>query len=167
MVDRFNDSRFILERMIRLSIKKNYYHVLFFIIIFELESFILITLCFFLGFEISSYSISILLIIIIAIIIFGIIIFSLYLLLCQTYYEFTNNSIKIIKKGSVIDEIICEKIKYCEYYSFISLLFLDSKGGNLIVYYWDDGVEKSIEISFIKRLIKKINVKNLIIKPVF
>lgn len=40
----------------------------------------------------------------------------------------------------------------------------DSKGGKLIIYYLEKDVEKNIEISFSKKLIKELIIKNIYIK---
>lgn len=146
-----------------MKIKKDIYHVIFFDLFFELISIILVTVGFFLGFEVTKNNILIYLLIIGVIIFIGIIIYCLYALFCKTYYEFTNDSINIIKKGNIIKKINFEDINYCEYYRFVTLLLGDSKGGKLIVYYLEYSVEKYIEISFSKKLTKKLNIKNIFI----
>ena len=88
----------------------------------------------------------------------------LYVIICKTYYEFENDSIKIIKQGNIIKEINYNQIKYCEYYRFVTLLLGDSKGGKLIVYYLDNDAEKNMEISFSKKLIKKIRFNKIYVK---
>lgn len=147
-----------------MKIKKDIYHVIFFDLFFELISIVLVTLGFFLGFEVTKNNILIYLLIIGILIFLGIIVFCLYSLFCKTYYEFTNDSLKITRKGNIIKDINYNKIKYCEYYRFVTLLLGDSKGGKLMVYYLEDEIEKSIDISFLKKLTKKINIKNIFIK---
>lgn len=146
-----------------MKIKKDIYHVIFFDLFFELISITLITLGFFLGFEVTKNNILIYLLIIEILIVLGIIVFCLYSLFCKTYYEFENDSLKITRKGNIVKEINYNKLKYCEYYGFATLLG-DSKGGKLMVYYLEDEIEKSIDISFLKKLTKKINIKNIIVK---
>ena len=131
---------------------------------FELISIVLVSFGFFGGFEETKNNILIYLIIIFSIIFLGVVIYCLYGLLCKTYYEFTNNFIKIIKKGNLIKIINNNMIKYCEYYRFVTLFLGDSKGGKLIVYYLEDNIEKNIEISFSKKLIKQLGLKNVFIK---
>ncbi|MBO5224672.1 MAG: hypothetical protein J6C23_09205 [Clostridia bacterium] len=147
-----------------MKIKKDIYHVIFFDSFFELISIVLVTLGFFLGFEVTKTNILIYLLIIGIIILLGVIVFCLYFLFCKTYYEFANDSLKIKRKGNIIKEINYNKIKCCEYYRFVTLLLGDSKGGKLLVYYLEDEIEKNIEISFLKKLTKKINIKNIFIK---
>lgn len=147
-----------------MKIKKDIYHVIFFDLFFELISIVLVTLGFFLGFEVTKNNILIYLLIIGIVFLLGIIIYCLYSLFCKTYYEFTNDSIKIIRKENIIKEINYDKIKYCEYHRFVTLLLGDSKGGKLIIYYLEDSEEKYIEISFLKRMTKKISIKNILIK---
>lgn len=147
-----------------MKLKKDIYHVIFFDLFFELISIALVTLGFFLGFEVTKNNILIYLLIIGINIILGIIVFCLYSLLCKTYFEFENDSLKITRKGNIVKEINYNKIKYCEYYRFVSLLLGDSKGGKLMIYYLEDEIEKNIEISFLKKLTKKINIKNIFIK---
>lgn len=147
-----------------MKIKKDIYHVIFFDLFFELISITLVTLGFFLGFEVTKNNILIYLLIIGILIVLGIIVFCLYSLFCKTYYEFENDSLKITRKGNIVKEINYNKLKYCEYYGFATLLLGDSKGGKLMVYYLEDEIEKSIDISFLKKLTKKINIKNIFIK---
>ncbi len=147
-----------------MKIKKNFFHVIFFSLFFELISIILVTIGFFLGFEINKNNILIYLLIIICIIFLGFIICCVYFLFCKTYYEFTNNSIKITRKDNLVKEINYNTIIYCEYYKFITLLWGDSKGGKLMVYYLENDIEKNIEISFSKKLTKKLVIKNIYIK---
>lgn len=147
-----------------MKLKKDIYHVIFFDLFFELISIALVTLGFFLGFEVTKNNILIYLLIIGINIILGIIVFCLYSLLCKTYFEFENDSLKITRKGNIVKEINYNKIKYCEYYRFVSLLLGDSKGGKLMIYYLEDEIEKNIDISFLKKLTKKINIKNIFIK---
>lgn len=139
-----------------MKIKKNIFHVIFFDLFFELINIILVTLGFFLGFEITKKNILIYVLIITSIIFFGIVIFCLYYLFCKTYYEFTNDSIKVVRKGNIVKEINYDKIVYWEYYGFISLLLGDPKGGNLIVCYFENEKEENIEISFSKKLARKL-----------
>ncbi len=146
-----------------MKIKKNIYHIVFFDLFFEIISMILVTLGFFLGFELTNNNILIYLLINCSIFLLGFIVFILYLLICKTYYEFTYNSIKIIKNGN-IKKISYSKIRYCEYYRFINLLLGDSKGGKLIVYYLEDNKEENVEISFSKKLTKKLHINNIFIK---
>lgn len=147
-----------------MKIKKNFFHVIFFNFFFWLISIILTTVGFILGFEVNKRNISIYFLIIMGIIFLGFIICFSYSLFCKTYYEFTNNSLKITRKGNIIKEINYNKIKYCEYYRFVTLLLGDSKGGKLIIYYLEDEIEKNIEVSFLKQLTKKININNIFIK---
>ena len=147
-----------------MKIKKDIYHVIFFDLFFELISITLVTLGFFLGFEVTKNNILIYLLIIGILIVLGIIVFCLYSLFCKTYYEFENDSLKITRKGNIVKEINYNKLKYCEYYGFATSLLGDSKGGKLMVYYLEDEIEKSIDISFLKKLTKKINIKNIFIK---
>lgn len=147
-----------------MKIKKDLYHVRFFDLFFELIIIILVAFGFFLGFELTKNNVLVYLLINVSIIFLGIIIYCLYVLLCRTYYEFTNNSIIITKQGNMKKEISYKKIRYCEYYRFVTLLLGDSKGGKLIVYYLDDNEEKTLEISFSKKLTKKICIKNVFIK---
>ena len=128
-----------------MKIKKDINHVIFFDLFFELISIVLVTLSFFLGFEVTKTNILIYLLIII-----GIIVYCLYSLFCRTYYEFTNNSIILIRKKNIINEINYDKLNYYEYYRFTTLLLGDPKGGKLIAYYFEDGVEKFIDVSFFK-----------------
>lgn len=139
-----------------MKIKKNIFHVIFFDLFFEFINIILVTLGFFLGFEITKNNILIYLLIITVIIFFGAIIFCLYYLFCKTYYEFTNDSIKIVRKGNIVKEINYDKIVYWEYFGFTSLLLGDPKGGNLIVCYLENETKENIEISFSKKLAKKL-----------
>ena len=131
--------------------------MMFFILFFELISISLVTIGFFLGFETTKNNVLIYLLIIGCIIFLGIIVYCLYSLFCKTFYEFTKNSIRILKNGIMIKEINFNKITYCKYYTFMALLFGDSKGGNLVINYLEDNEEKYIEISFLKKLTKKIN----------
>lgn len=147
-----------------MKIKKDIFHVIFFNFFFGLISIILTTVGFFLGFEVTERNILIYFLIIMGIVFLGFIICCFYSLFCKTYYEFTDDSLKINRKGNIIKEINYNKIKYCEYYRFVTLLLGDSKGGKLIVYYLEDEIEKSIGISFLKKLTKKINIKNISIK---
>ena len=147
-----------------MKIKKDMYHVIFFDLFFELISIVLVSLGFFLGFELTKDNILVYLLIIMGIILFGISIFCLYYLFCRTCYEFRNGSIKITRKGNIVKEISYNKINYCEYYGFINLLLGDSKGGKLLVYYLEDSTEKNIEISFLKKLTKKMSINNIYIK---
>ena len=147
-----------------MKIKKNIYHVIFFDLLIELMSVILIAFGFFLGFETTKCNMLAYLLINGIIILAGIIAYCIYDLSCKLYYEFTENSIRIIKKGGLISEINYDKIHRIEYYTFGALMLGDPKGGKLIVYYLEDSKEKSLEISFLKRLIKKTSVKNLFVK---
>lgn len=133
-----------------MKIKKEIYHVIFFDLFFELISIALVTLGFFLGLKVTKNNVLIYLLIIGIIILLGIIVFCLYSLFCKTYYEFENDSLKITRKGNIVKEIYYNKIKYCEYYRFVSLLLGDSKGGKFMIYYLEDDIEKNIEISFLK-----------------
>ena len=144
-----------------MKIKKGIFHVIFFNFLFGLMSIILSTMVFFLGFDVTQNNILIYLFIIMGIVFLGFIVCCLYSLFCKTYYEFTNDSFKITKKGNIIKEIKNNKIKYCEYHSFATLLLGDSKGGCLIIYYSEEDVEKNIEISFLKKLIKKMIIKKI------
>ena len=141
-----------------MKIKKDIYHVIFFDLFFELISIVLVTLGFFLGFEATLNNVLVYLLITMGIIFLGIIVFRLYYLLCKTYYEFADNSIRITRKGNIIKEINYNKIKHCEYHRFVTLLLGDSKGGKLMVYYLEDGIEKNIEISFLKKLTRNIRI---------
>lgn len=147
-----------------MKVKKYIFHVIFFNFFFGLISIILTTVGFFLGFEITKRNILIYFLIIIGIVFLEFIICCFYSLFCKTYYEFTNNSLKITRKGNIIKDINYNKIKYCEYYRFVTLLLGDSKGGKLIIYYLEDEIEKNIEVSFLKHLTKKININNIFIK---
>lgn len=120
--------------------------------------------CCILGFEITKINILIYLLIIEGIILLGFIVYCIYSLFCKTYYEFTNNSIKITNNKNKITEINYDNINYCEYYRFSSLLLGDAKGGKLIVYYLENGIEKHIEISFLRKLTKKLIINNIVIK---
>lgn len=142
-----------------MKIKKNIYHVIFFDIFFEIIIIILFAFCFFLGFELTKNNIIIYLAINGSIILLGVIVYILYLLICKTNYEFTDASIKIIKNGNILKEVSYSMIKYCKYYSFITLLLGGSKGGNLIIYYLEDNKEKNMEISCLKKLTKKLRLK--------
>lgn len=147
-----------------MKIKKNIFHVIFFNFFFSLINIILTTVGFFLGFEVTKRNILIYFLIIAGIILLGFIICCFYSLFCKTYYEFTKDSLKITRKGNIIKEINYNKIKHCEYCRFGTLLLGDSKGGKLIIYYLEDEIEKNIEVSFLKRLTKKININNIFIK---
>lgn len=146
-----------------MKIKKDNYHVIFFILFFEIICIALITLGFFLGFELSEKNLLIYLIINLVTILLGVFVYLFYLLICKTYYEFNNEAILVIKKG-IIKQIEYKQIKYCEYHRFINLVFGDPKGGNLLICYIENGIEKNIEISFLKKLIKKVSIKNIGIK---
>lgn len=147
-----------------MKIKKDIYHVIFFDLFFELISIFLVSLGFFLGFQVTINNFLIYLLIIGILILMGIIVYCLYSLFCKTYYEFTNNSIKITRKEKIIKEINYNKISYCEYYRFATLLLGNPKGGKLIVYYSEDDVEKYIEVSFLRKLTKKIMINYILIK---
>lgn len=147
-----------------MRIKKDIYHIIFFDFVFEVASIVLVALGFFLGFELTINNILIYLLINCSIVLFGLIVLFLYVIICKTYYEFENDSIKIIKQGNIIKEINYNQIKYCEYYRFVTLLLGDSKGGKLIVYYLDNDTEKNMEISFSKKLIKKIRFNKIYVK---
>ncbi len=147
-----------------MKIKKNIYHILFFDFFFEIISIILISLSFFLGFELSMSNLLIYLLITLSTIIVGILIYFVYASICKTYYEFTYNSILINRKGMIVKTINSNQIKSCEYYRFYHLLLGNPKGGKLVIYYLDDGIEKIIEISFLEKLTKKISIKNIYIK---
>lgn len=147
-----------------MKIKKDIFHMIFFNFFFGLISIILATIGFFSGFEVTKNNILIYLLIIMGIIFLELIICCFYSLFCKTYYEFINDSIKITRNGNIIKEIKYNNIKYCEYYRFINLLLGDSKGGKLIIYYLEKDVEKNIEISFSKKLIKELIIQNIYIK---
>ena len=139
-----------------MKIKKSIYHGIFFDVFFGLVSILLVTFGFFLGFDITKNNIIIYVSIIMGIAFLGVVVLGLYALFCKTYYEFTNDSIKITKKGSVVKEISYDKIKSCEYYKFVTLFLGDSKGGNLVICYLEEDLEKSLEISFSKKHINKL-----------
>lgn len=147
-----------------MKIKKDIYHVIFFDLLFELIIIYFVTLGFFLGFQVTKNNFLIYLLIIGINILMGIIIYYLYSLFCKTYYEFTNNSIKITRKEKIIKEINYNKISYCEYHRFVTLLLGNPKGGKLIVYYLEDDVEKYIEVSFSRKLTKKVMINYILIK---
>lgn len=147
-----------------MKIKKDIYHVIFFICFFEIIIIALATLGFFLGFELVAINLVMYFLTDVAVIILGFIVFVLYVSICKTYYEFNDNSIKIINKGQVIKEIHYEQVNYCEYYSFTALLLGNPRGGKLIVYYLDGHMEKNLEVSFTKTQIKNLYLQNIIMK---
>lgn len=147
-----------------MKVKKDIYHILFFEIFFGIILIILGTIGFFLGFELSKKNILIYLFSIVLVIMVEMIIYIMYLLLCKTYYEFTNDSVILKKCDKKLKLIKYSQIRYCEYYKFSSLLLGNSNGGKLIVYFKENNVEKSIEISFPMKLIKRIPIGNIQIK---
>lgn len=147
-----------------MKIKKNIFHIAFLDFFFGIIILFLISLAFFLGFELTKKNVLIYLLIIISVIVVMTLIYVLYYLLCKTYYVFKKDSIIINKNNKEIKTINHNQIKYCEYYGFIKLIFGDPKGGNLIIYYLEDKTEKIIKISFSKKLIKKIFIENIFIK---
>ena len=147
-----------------MKVKKNIFHIAFFCFFFGIITILLVSLGFFLGFELKKENILTYLLIIISIIVLMIFIFIIFSLLCKTNYEFRKDQILINKNNQTIKTINHNQIKCCEYYSFLKLIFGDPKGGRLIIYYLEDGVEKNINISFSKKLAKKIFIENVFIK---
>ena len=145
-----------------MKIKHNIYHVIFFDIFFVTISLCIVSLGFFLGFELSQNNMAIYLIVNATIVFLGATVYIGYILSCKKYYELTKDSIKIVKNGILIEEIRYSQIRHCEYHCFYELFFGDSSGGKLVVYYNETGIQKRMEISCLKKTIRKIDYfKNL------
>lgn len=143
-----------------MKLKKDIYHFIFFDIFFEMCILFLVGLGFFLGCEHTLYNFHIFICVNAIIISLGIIVYVLYILICKSYYEFDSQSLKIIKNNKTIKEIKYTQIKSCAYYKFYHLLFGDPKGGKLVINFTSIE-EQTIEISFTKKLLKKLNIHNI------
>ena len=81
-----------------MKIKKNIHHVLFFDIFFSFILIFLISFGFFLGFGITKETLTTYLLLLLAVILLCTIVFFTYRLSCDTYFEFSENAILLVKK---------------------------------------------------------------------
>ena len=146
-----------------MKVKKSINHILFFDVFFGSILVILVSLGFFLGFDITKNNLLVYFFINLSIVVVCVLVYVLYMMFCSTYYIFTENEIIIAKKQRSTVLIEYNQIHHAEYYKFYKLLLGDSKGGTLIVFcVQENKPQQPLEISLSLKLTKKIPFKVII-----
>ena len=147
-----------------MKIKKYIYHIVFFDVFFCIILIILISLGFFLGFNLTKENLIIYFVMVLCVFALGIITFCSYILLCDTYFEFSNEEILLIKRKHVLKRVRYEKIVHAEYFKIHNLLLGDSKGGYLIIRFNENNKQEQMAISFSLKLLKRIPISYIVVK---
>ena len=145
-----------------MKVKKNNIYVLFLDILYAIVFTTLVTISFFLGFDITKNNVIVFLLIILSIVITCVIIYFSYSVLCKSYYVFEEDRLLYVNKSE--ERVLLEyiKIRQAEYYKFYNLLIGDPRSGKLIVYYQENDEEKRIEIPMSFKTVRKLPFGNIL-----
>lgn len=145
-----------------MKVKKDIHHVLFFDLFFGTILIVLMSLGFFLGFELVEKNVLIYLASVLCVIATCVTVFLIYKLFCTTYFVFSDDEILLVKKKQILKHVPYVCITAAQYFKFHNLLLGDSKGGKLIVNYVEDNEQNTIEISLTLKKVKRLPIIGIV-----
>lgn len=129
---------------------------LFIDILYICISIFIVSLAYFLGYDITTRGMLIYLGIVLSIVLVGIMVFLLYLLLCKKYIVFDDEKITIVHNGEIKKTVYYNKVFYSEHYSIFHLLLLSSCGGCVFITYFEGYEQKQLEFAISKQKISLV-----------
>ncbi len=139
-----------------MTIQKNQTHFLFFDGVISIVALFLVSLAFFLGFDMTQKNLFIYAGVMAGVIFVGVGAFLTYRIFCCTCYVFDAEGLCLLKKNEKERILFTSQIRHAEYHRLRHLFLGDPKAGHLIICYIDGSDEKTLEISFPMSKIKDL-----------